>query len=112
MLNNKIVLITTLFFIFVLLSPGLLLTLPPYSYNTRGFKASVFLSNENWWVASIFHGFVFVGILYLLFYKTPYFKKLIREDGDCEKELPKKTTPKNNTNVEVVTVTEKNRSLV
>ena len=29
-----------------------------------------------------------------------------------EKELPKTTTPKNNTNVEVVTVTEKNRSLV
>ena len=105
MLNNKIVLITVLFFIFVLLSPGLLLTLPPYSYNSRGFQASVFTSNENWWAASIFHGFVFVGILYLLFYKTPYFKNLIIEEGHCEKQNKSSVTrsPQNNTNVEVRT---------
>tara|TARA_B110000285_G_C15125367_1_gene619844 strand:- start:955 stop:1293 length:339 start_codon:yes stop_codon:yes gene_type:complete len=106
MLNNKIILITVLFFTFVLLSPGLMLTLPPYSYKSRGLKASVITSNENWWAASIFHGFVFIGILYVLFYKTPYFKTLIIEEGHCEKQNKPSVTrvPQNNTNVEVQSI--------
>lgn len=86
MLNNRIVLITVLIFFFILLSPGFILTIPPRWSDLKLHKfRSVFVMNEpcrSWWLSMIFHTILFTLILYLLFYKTSYFKGIIREDDD------------------------------